>query len=182
MSYLVLALFFGAIIHFVYQSIIAPSLRMDLRASLLQLGRELSDIERGSAEQANQRCFSDLCESHKRLLEALDRISVVALLEVERELRDNPRVRKQVEARSASFDHCELAGLRSLRARTIRMAVQAVAINNGGLIFSILPLMPFLLASAKFRKWLLRLTVQAIDFHQQLGPAYVRVKHDVPGL
>ena len=182
MSYLVIFLFFGSLFHFVYQSIIAPSLRLDLREILLQLGRELSRADRAPTGQAAQRCFSDLRESYERLLEALDRISIVALLEVERDLRDNAGVRGQVEARSLAFDHCELAELRSLRTRIIRAAVQAVAINNGGLIFSILPVMPFLLGSAKFRKWLLRLTVQAIDLHQQLGPAYVRVKHDVPGL
>ena len=60
--------------------------------------------------------------------------------------------------------------------------MQAIAVNNGGAIFWILPAMPFLLASAKFRAWLLRLTVQAIDLHQQLGPAYFGVKHDVSGV
>ena len=182
MSYLVLLFLFSAIFHYVYESIIAPSLRLDLRDRLLQLEGERNRAEREPAGQAAQRCFSDLRESHGRLVEALNRISIVALLEVERELRDNPKLREQVEARSASFDRCERAELRSLRARTVRAAVQAVAINNGGLIYSILPLMPFLLVSAKFRKWLLRLTVQAIDLHQQLGPAYVRVKHDVPSL
>src|SRR6185369_1899975 len=93
--------FLGSIIHFIYQSIIAPSLRLDVRADLLQLGRKLSDVGSAQVEPGMQCGVSDLRESHKRVLEALDRISIVALLEVERELRDNQRVREQVEARSA---------------------------------------------------------------------------------
>lgn len=85
-------------------------------------------------------------------------------------------------ARSAFFEGSCPVGLRPVRARTVRIALQAIAVNNGGLIFSILPAMPFILASARFRAWLLRLTVQAIDLHQQLGPAYFGVKHDVAGL
>jgi hypothetical protein len=181
MAYLMLVFFFGAIVHYVYQSILAPSMRLDVEARLRKLHGELDLAERAQAEDVSRRCFSVLRQSHKRLLEALDRISVVALLEVDRELRGNQPVREQVEARSASFERCEIPAVRALRPRTLRIALQAVAINNGGLILSILPLMPFVLASARFRKWLLRLTVQAIDFHQQLGPAYVRVKHDVPG-
>lgn len=178
MSYVILLLLFGTFFHFIYQSALAPDMRVGVRERLLRLMEELRVLERAQGEHASQRRVSDLRESQARLLEAFDRISIVALIEVERELRADPRVREQVEARSKSFEGCESRELRSLRARTVRIALQAVAINNGGLIFSILPLMPFLLASAKFRNWVLRLTVQAIDFHQQLGPAYVRVKHD----
>jgi hypothetical protein len=176
MSYLMIMFFFSSFILFVYESGLAPPMRLDLREKLRRIGSELRVIE---DTHGNPPCASDLRESHRRLLEAIDRISIVTLIEVDRELRGNPGLREQVEARSASFDQCELEALRRLRARTLRVALQAVAINNGGLMFSILPLMPFLLGSAKFRKWVLRLTVQAIDFHQQLGPAYVRVQHDV---
>jgi hypothetical protein len=176
MSYLIIVLFFGAFIHFIYESGLAPSMRLDLREKLLRIGHELRAVEGAHGKLA---CVGDLRESQRRLLEAIDRIDVVALIEVDRELRGNPGLREQVEARSASFGRCECEALRRLRARTLRIALQAIAINNGGLILSILPLMPFLLGSARFRKRLLRLTVQAVDFHQQLGPAYVRVQHDV---
>lgn len=180
MSYLLLILFVGAIIHYVYQSMIAPALRDGLRASLRQVARELSLLE--ASAQAGSPGFGDLRESHRRLLDALDRISVVALLEVERDLREDTALRGQVAARSAFFEGSCPAGLRHVRVRTVRIALQAIAVNNGGLIFSILPAMPFILGSARFRAWLLRLTVQAIDLHQQLGPAYFGVKHDVAGL
>jgi hypothetical protein len=180
MSYLFIYFFVGSFLHFVYQSGIAPELRDRLRERLLHLAHELSLLER--AEPAGAPVFCDLRESHKRLLDALDRISLVALLEVERDLRNDPALRAQVAARSALFERCELAGLRRIRARTMRIAMQAIAVNNGGAIFYILPAMPFLWASARFRKWFSRLTVQAIDLHQQLGPAYFGVKHDVAGL
>jgi hypothetical protein len=181
MSYYVFLIFFlGSIGHYVYQSMIAPSLRDVLRASLRQLGRQLRLLEAGSP--ASSPGFGDLHESHERLLDALDRISLVALLEVDRDLRGNPALRQQVTARSAFFDRPGLGELGHIRTRTLRIAMQAIAVNNGGAIFWILPVMPFLLASAKFRAWLLRLTVQAIDLHQQLGPAYFGVKHDVASL
>jgi hypothetical protein len=179
MSYLVIYFLFGSFFNFVYKSGLAPDMRLNLRDKLLRLGDELGDAERAQREHASFACCADLRESYWHLLDALGRINSAALIEVERELRKNPRLREQVEARSASFERCEVETVRSLRARLLRIALQAIAINNGCLMFSILPAMPFLLASAKFRKWVLRLTVQAIDLHQQLGPAYVRVEHDV---
>ena len=175
----ILGLMFAAAIHFIYESILAPSLRMDLRFELLDLGDELRVIEQKHPEHANRRCFSDLRESLEGLLAALDRLGIVALLEVERESRRNRGARLEIEARAASLDHCDIPEVRDIRARSVRIAIRAVAINNGGLILYTLPLVLALLAYSRMRELFLRLAVQAIDFHQQLRPAHVRVQHDV---
>ena len=59
--------------------------------------------------------------------------------------------------------------------------MQAVAINNGGLLLYTLPVL-VLFARSSVRKRFSRFAMQAIDFHQQFGSAYVRVKYDVLSL
>ncbi len=82
----------------------------------------------------------------------------------------------------ASLDQCDIPDVRRIRAQSMRIAMRAVAINNGGLLLYTLPVALALYACSSVRRRFSRLAMQAIDFHQQFGSAYVRVKHDVLSL
>ncbi|MEJ0036462.1 MAG: hypothetical protein WDO68_10300 [Gammaproteobacteria bacterium] len=175
MIYLMQALMFTAAFHFVYESIVAPEMRSDLRIELRRLREELRAVEGRYPERANRRCFSDLAASLEGLLASLDRFAIVAMLLMERESRGDPKARQEMERRVASLDQCDIPEVRDIRARSVRIAMRAVAINNGGLLLYTLPVALVLAAYSRMRQRFLRLAVQAIDFHQQLGSAHVRV-------
>ena len=182
MGFLLLVLLISAVFHYVYESIVAPEMRGKLSSQLRQLLNELRVVEGKHPEHANRRCFRDLGESLEGLLATLDRFGVVVVLLIERESRSNPAGRRDVEARMASLDQCDIPDVRRIRAQSMRIAMRAVAINNGGLLLYTLPVALALYACSSVRERFSRLAMQAIDFHQQFGSAYVRVKHDVLSL
>jgi hypothetical protein len=155
---------------------------MDLRSGLQNLLDELHLLERRHPEPANRRCFTELRESLDGLLAALDRVGVVALLLSERESRRHPWARAAAATRAVTLGQCHIPEVRSIRARSLRIAIRAIVINNGGLILYTLPVVLFILVSPRMRARFLRFAVQAIDLHEKLGSAHVRVQHDVVGL
>jgi hypothetical protein len=181
MGYLLLAPFLLGIFHHVYESVVAPEMRGALAARLRRLLEELRTVESSQLHYASHRCLRDLRESLENLLEALDRFGVVALWLIERESRGNPDGRRRVDARMGSLDQCAIPQVRAIRARSVGIAMRAIAINNGGLLLYTFPVL-VLFAWPGVRKRFSRFAMQAIDFHQQFGSAYVRVKHDVLSL
>jgi hypothetical protein len=182
MGYLILAWLFTRFFHYMYESTVAPELRRQLSERLRQLLAELPAVERRYPGHAHRRCVADLRESLESLLRALDRFGVVVLWLIDRESRGNPTGRREVEARIASLDRCDIPEVRHIRAQSVGIAMRAVAINNGGLLLYTLPVALVVFAYSGVRKRFSRFAMQAIDFHQQFGSAYVRVKHDVLSL
>jgi hypothetical protein len=174
MEFLLLVPFLSALFHYVYESIVAREMRRELSARLRQLLDELRAVEGKHPEHAHRRCFRDLRESLEGLLAALDRFGVVVLMLIERESRSNPDGKRKVDARMALLEQCDIP--------EVRLAMRAIAINNGGLIAYLLPVALVFFAFSSMRKRFSRFAMQAIDFHQQFGSAYVRVKHDVLSL
>jgi hypothetical protein len=181
MEYLLLAPFLTAFIQKVYYSDFAPEMRRRLASGLRRLLEELRAVERKYPAHADRQCIRDLRESLGNLLDALDRFGVVVLWLIGRESRGNPDGKRRVDARMARLAQCDIPEVRDIRARSVRIAMQAIAVNNGGLL---LYTWPALIAFAwpSVRQRFSRFAMQAIDFHQQFGSAYVRVKHDVLSL
>jgi hypothetical protein len=181
MEYLLLAPFLTALFHNVYDSDFAPEMRGKLKSRLRRLLAELRAVERAHPAHADRQCIRDLRGSLENLLESLDRFGVVVLWLIGRESRGNPDGKRLVDARMARLGRCDIPEVRDIRARSVRIAMRAIAVNNGGLL---LYTWPALVAFAwpSVRKRFSRFAMQAIDFHQQFGAAYVRVKHDVLSL
>jgi hypothetical protein len=181
MEYLLLAPFLTMFLQNVYYSDVAPEMRRRLASGLRQLLEELRAVERRCPAHADRQCIRELRGSLENLLESLDRFGVVVLWLIARESRGNPEGKRRVEARMASLDRCETPEIRQIRARSVGIAMRIIAVNNGGLL---LYTWPALIAFAwpSVRKRFSRFAMQAIDFHQQFGSAYVRVKHDVLSL
>jgi hypothetical protein len=174
--------FFGGAFHFVYESFVAPEMRDALSLRLRRLLDELRALEAKYPGHAHRRCFHDLRDSLQGQLATLDRFGVVVLRLIERESRANPAGRLEVEALIASFDRCDVPEFQRIRAESVRIAMRAIAITNGGLLLYTAPVALVMFARAEARARFSRFAMQAIYFYQQFGSAYVRVKHDVLSL
>jgi hypothetical protein len=140
MSYLIIGLLVVATAHFVYESILAPSLRLRLRFELFSLRDELRDLGMGGQAALDDRQFEYLQDSLNLLISVLDRFDGTTLIAVEKELRRNPLLRAQTEMRLSVVERCENLRARSIRAQCVRIAAQALAVNHGGACLYVLPL------------------------------------------
>lgn len=140
MSYLVLGLFFLAIAHFIYESILAPSFRMDQRFQLFALRDELCLLKIDRGQEVDDKHFHYLQDSINALLAFLPRFDAATLAAIERQLKHDPGLKKKVEARSRVLDDCRMPELISIRKRTLVAAAKTFLVNTGGWGIYLLPI------------------------------------------
>src|SRR5688572_28045975 len=99
MSYLIVTLFLLAIFQWVYESILAPSFRLDLRLRLFALRDELSDLKASSGRPPGDEQSFALLDSMNNLIAGLERFDIAMLAAVEREVRRSPELLARAEVR-----------------------------------------------------------------------------------
>jgi hypothetical protein len=141
MVYFVAAFLLLSVFHFLYQSTLAPSLRLGLRFRLFALRDRTRELKIKNGELLSDNHFRCLQDSINGLICVLDRIGIVALTCIDRELKRDIELRKRAEARARTLDDCTLPEMRTIRDETMDIAASAVAVNNGAWFIYLLPLL-----------------------------------------
>jgi hypothetical protein len=129
MANLIIVLALLALAHFVYEGIIAPSVRLRLRYSMFELRDELRTLHR-----EDERCSRDAFEiAHNGINQYIDRLHAVNL-----ELMSRFRIayrdrafREETERRKAVLDACGSSELRGIVGRANKTIEMAFAANTG---------------------------------------------------
>lgn len=173
MYYCIMILAAGAILHFVYESIIAPSLRLELRLALIRLGNEarLLKIQNlGVADAQSEVIERQLCElqdSINTLACILFKFDLVTIYAISEEIDRDVGLKRRVEARARILDDCVLPEVLALRSKQIRIATKALVVNSGPmLLWSVVPASLFVGYQTVFNKIKNSLTVPAPDLER----------------
>jgi hypothetical protein len=157
MSYLICAMVVLAFLHFIYESILAPSFRLNLRCKLFALRDELRWLKIEHGKELNDRHFEYLHESINLTIHFLNRIDFGGLVASEHEYKTNPEFRKRVETRQKVLDDCQIKSARDLRRKSVAIAAEAFLVNSGALIVWLIPVVvPAVLCAlvtSKIRAW-----------------------------
>lgn len=130
----------AAIFHFVYESIIAPSLRLELRFELFRLRDEvrLLKIEslraEGETSEFMERHFHELQDSINSLICLLFRFDLMTVCAISEEIGRDAELKRRVEARSQILDDCVLPEVLAIRGKQFRIAMKALAVNSGPML------------------------------------------------
>ncbi len=145
MSYFIFGLACAALGHFVYESILAPSMRLELRFELFKLRDEVRFLKMKnlSSKAASEPEFVDehygyLQDSINALLCVLYRYDIAAIWTITDRISRDEALRQRVEARARLLDACELPAVRSLRKRQLDIAARALAVNSGPMLLLLL--------------------------------------------
>ncbi len=124
MYYCIMILAAGATLHFVYESIIAPSLRLELRLALIRLGNEVRLLEDPSSAAADERSdvverqLCELQDSIDSLACMLFKFDLVTIYAISEEIDRDAGLKRRVEARARILDDCALPEVLVLREST----------------------------------------------------------------
>jgi hypothetical protein len=140
MTILINIIFVVAILHFVYESILAPSWRLRLRYRLFALRDELRDIKTTSGDALDDRHYRYLQASINIQLANLYRYDFATFVSAEFKYRTNPRFKKLVDSRSDLLDDCNIPEAKSIRNRSLKSVAAAIAINSVPLCIFLLPI------------------------------------------
>ena len=148
MEYFLVTFLVVALYHFVYESIVAPSLRLKLRFDLFVLRDRVRSLKIENPEGFQDKHFHYLQDSINTLLALLARFDIATLSRIETEMKRDPAMQKRVEERSRILDDCSLQEAKNIRYSSVRLASVALALNSGGWLIYIVP--PLAIVAAWF--------------------------------
>jgi len=144
MTFFIFGLAGAVLCHFVYESILAPSIRLELRFELFKLRDELRSLKINNlSSKTSEPEFVDghyayLQDSINALLCILYRYDLAAIWTITDQINRDEDLRHRVEARARLLDDCELPAVRSIRKRQLDIATKALAVNSGPVLLLLL--------------------------------------------
>jgi hypothetical protein len=140
MEILIFTLCFIAAYHFIYEGILAPSFRLELRFELFRLRDEVRQLKIESSDALLDKHFNYLQDSINALISFLYKFDFATLLLAEAESRRNPAFKKRVEERARILDDCNIQRARDIRKKSLVIAAKALVINSGACILYLIPI------------------------------------------
>lgn len=119
--------------HFVYEGIIAPSLRMDLRYKFFALRDELRRLKEAHPAELSDKHYRALEDSINGFIQMLPRFDVGTVIRVNQEIESNPALKREIDERIAFLESCAVPEAKEIRRRSRRLALSALRVNAGGL-------------------------------------------------
>lgn len=144
MMYFVFGMVCAALFHFIYESILAPSFRLELRFELFKLRDEVRLLKIDNlSSNANEPEFVDrhygyLQDSINSLISILCRYDLAAIWTITSQINRDEALRERVAARARLLDNCELPTVLSMRKRQLDIAGKALAVNSGPMLLLLL--------------------------------------------
>lgn len=170
MIYLLAAVFTLTVFHFMYESTLAPSFRLQLRFELFRLRDDLRDLK-STRKDLDDKHFHYLQDSINTLIANLARFDAATLARIEVEFQRDPELRKRTEARCKVMNDCDVAEARLIRRKCNRIGVKALAVNSGGWSIYILPGVFVLVGLSEFKRRIkAALAISESDFAKAARP------------
>lgn len=140
-------MFFLALAHFIYESILAPSWRQTLRFRLFALCDEVRALRADYHGLPDDEHFAHLQASIETMITMLHRYDIAAAIAAEFRYHRDPFFRRRIDIRAAALDDCDIPRAQSIHRRSVELMARAIAVNNGMLCA---PLYPFALMGVGF--------------------------------
>jgi len=141
--------FGGAILNFIYNSIIAPSIRVSLTLRLARLRHETILLQAEYNDSAAHRDCLALQESIEFMIHRLRRISLSSWIYVELESRRNPGFLTGAQERARMMEESTVPRVRLIRQKSLDIALKAFAVNTTA--WAPLLVVPSIMAAARTR-------------------------------
>lgn len=130
MTTLIIVLTLFALWHFVYESILLPSIRQHLRNDLFVIRDELRQ-HRQNNPGINMKAFNNLSDGINSYLTRLPLISIGLLARVSKKLKDEPELVEQLKEKERFFIEHSDEKMREIRARANKVLDNTMLANMG---------------------------------------------------
>lgn len=130
MDIAIIALALLAFAHFIYEGIIAPSVRMKLRNKMFGLRDDLRHLH-VSSEKCSREAFEIAHSGINQYINRLHGITIAFVSRFKTAYRNNPSLRDEVERRKRVLDACSSPELQGIITRANQNIEFALLINMG---------------------------------------------------
>lgn len=144
---LILFIFF-TILHFLYEGIIAPSIRLKLKYDLFAIRDGLRALRESRASEFKDEIYIHLQSSINNLIKFLPVIDILSIAKAEQKFNEDETLRQEVMRVTRMLEDCKFPEVQEIRTKIRRIFALAILVNNGMLMFYSFPIV-FLSVSAK---------------------------------
>ena len=127
-------------IHCVYESILAPSLRFELRLKLFELRDELRSLKLEYRESLSDEIFHNLQNSLNATISRLGLIDLRILKTAHERFKQDENLRKRSERFDALIRNCPIPEVETIRQRHLKLIGKALLTNSGGWFAYLVPI------------------------------------------
>ncbi len=140
---LVLGLF-----HFIYESILLPSFRLELRYKLFELRDEIRNIKSEESSNVSDKVFYLLEDTANTVINRLPFFNISTRIDAFKEYEGNKSFQRKVENRRKALEECKDDRVNKINKELIDIATVAFIINSGGWSYILIPILLLLLVFA----------------------------------
>lgn len=131
---------FVAVWHLVYEAILLPSKRQDIRFQLFALRDRLRNFKSEHPKQCGDDTFHMLDDSMSWYMDNLHKLTFSFLHETHRKLDTDDGFKTKVERRTRVLEQCELSEYKDIRARANHLLMETFIVNAGGWFIYLVPI------------------------------------------
>jgi hypothetical protein len=140
MIYFFFTLIVLALIHFIYEGIVAPSLRLNLRYHLFALRDDLRKLKYDDGEQLTDEVFLLLQGVINNAILLLHRVNLEVVVKTEIRVEKDKELAGRIAERIALVENCDIEAIRHIQEKACRILTVALLVNNGAWIIYIIPI------------------------------------------
>lgn len=151
MATAVIAFVILGFIHFLYDGIILPSIRLRLRFGLFRLRDDLRALKLSKGEELPDEVFHYIQDSINNAINMLPRVDVVTAFRLTRLLDQDKEFARLLEERKALIENCSVEEAKQIHTKVRDVIPQALVVNNLMLLMYLVPI--FILAVLGRHAW-----------------------------
>lgn len=152
MTLFLMVLFILAILHFAYEGIILPSIRLKLRYNLFALRDELRLLKL-SNKKLDDNTFRYIQGAINVSIYLLDSINFGLLLTANRIIARNDEIQKRIKKRNDLIEKCQVEEIKQIRRKTYRILRSTLLANSGGWYFYVMPIVVVMVSLGQIKKF-----------------------------
>jgi hypothetical protein len=139
-AYILATLVVLTLIHFIYEGILAPSFRANLRLNLFTLRDRLRKLKMEKRHEISDEVFRDLQGSLNFAATRLNQVDLRLLKNARDAFERDKKLRERVERRIAIFEACPIAEVHEIRREYFEVMDNALAVNTAGWVPYLIPI------------------------------------------
>jgi len=140
MATIFIILFVLALFHFIYESILLPSFRLESRYKLFQLRDELRGLKNDEENGIEDDVFFLLEDTVNITINRLPYFNLSTGIEANREYKENKEFQKRVEKRKKTLESCENKRVFQVNKKLLDISALAFILNSGGWMYILIPI------------------------------------------
>lgn len=126
--------------HFVYESILLPTFRLNLRYKLFDLRDRLIQLRADKENKANEIYFDQLERNINTTIKHMPIMTISLIRESEAFYKSHPEIENEIQKKIKAFDSLEDNELKIIQRKTVHYGIQSFIYNSGAWIVYLLPL------------------------------------------